>query len=206
MAKKKKSEDGKYEVGDHIKAKLHDGRVVHYNPVALTASVTRHGASHAIYRSYVVVRGLVNCFRASRLRIHHVFSKLGAGSLEEFQRLQAREREALESALNTVGFQRTNLDLQMQNVISAYGVAKQQKHGFTINWWGRRKSELTLVREFAEYQKQVALVAGAALDYLALAWAKHKEEAPGANVRGEIIPPTFEPANILSVCRSSVCC
>jgi hypothetical protein len=28
MAKKKESEDGKYEVGDRIKAKLHDGRVV----------------------------------------------------------------------------------------------------------------------------------------------------------------------------------
>jgi hypothetical protein len=28
MAKKKESEDGKYEVGDHIKAKLNDGRIV----------------------------------------------------------------------------------------------------------------------------------------------------------------------------------
>jgi hypothetical protein len=51
MAKKKKPEDAKHEVGDEIKAKLHDGRVVHYNPVALTASAARHGASRAIYRS-----------------------------------------------------------------------------------------------------------------------------------------------------------
>jgi hypothetical protein len=28
MAKKKEPEDAKHEVGDHIKAKLHDGRVV----------------------------------------------------------------------------------------------------------------------------------------------------------------------------------
>lgn len=115
--------------------------------------------------------------------------KLGAGSLEEFQRLYAREREALICALNTASFEHSNLDTEWQKVLTALNEAKQQENGLTTGWWARRKLEIELVRQFAQYQEEVAKVAGVALDRLASFWDHHKEEPTVSNTRVEIVPP-----------------
>jgi hypothetical protein len=71
----------------------------------------------------------------------------------------------------------------MQTVIRTYGQAAGIEHGFTTHWWRRRKLELCLIRHSGAYQKEVALVAGAVLDYLASSWSEQKEE--GALARSE---------------------
>jgi hypothetical protein len=115
--------------------------------------------------------------------------RLGAGSLEEFQRLYAREREALDCARNTLPIRYDKLEVEMEKTLALSKRARNQRHAFTIGWWRRRRAELQLIGQFSEYQHAVARVAGAALDYLASVWTEQKEELnPTTGKANPVIP------------------
>jgi len=115
--------------------------------------------------------------------------RLGAGSLEEFERMFSREREAMDCAMKTVRIKDPTLDNLMQGMIETYGEAAGVEQGFTINWWRRRKLELRLIRQFGAYQEEVAQVAGAALDYLASSWSEEQEKIASSENEANGCPP-----------------
>lgn len=111
--------------------------------------------------------------------------QLGAGSFEEFQRLQARVREAADLAMAVVPIRFGKLEEELSRTRDLFRQAKQQPHRFSTGWWRRQRTEVQLVRQFSEYQKAMAQLAGAALDYIASTWPEEGVD-PNAKVRPEI--------------------
>ena len=102
--------------------------------------------------------------------------RIGAGSLQEFQRIFHREKEALDCALKTYPLEAGNLESEWNDTLSCAGRVKLLEHPYTLDWWRHREAERELIRQFGKYQAQVAKVTGRALDLLARRWAEHKEE------------------------------
>lgn len=103
--------------------------------------------------------------------------RFGAGGLDEYQRILSRNREAMDSAMNTVpelSEFRPRLKRKLEQVMK---LAKEAK-GKNAFWYffDRRKKERKLIREFGTYQKISAGAAGQALDLLADDWDNTKEE------------------------------
>jgi hypothetical protein len=102
--------------------------------------------------------------------------RIGAGSLQEFQRIFFREKEALDCALNTYPLPKGLLDKKWSDTLECAGRARKVKHPYTSGWWQRRDLERETIWRFGEYQAEVSRIAGRALDFLATSWALQKEE------------------------------
>lgn len=105
--------------------------------------------------------------------------RLGAGTMAEFQRLLARQREALTCAINSYdGLQakKTDLDREWKETFTQSGDARKYDHHWIHGWYARRASQLRLILQFGKYQEEVGSAAGIALEYLAAQWAEQKEE------------------------------
>jgi len=103
----------------------------------------------------------------------------GACTLDEYRRILAREREALECAMNTVPDlknSKSEIDKGFQQTISSYQIAKSYKHPFSLNWTARRKAEQKLIEDFGSFQSGVASAARDAFKFLADQWPCEKEE------------------------------
>jgi hypothetical protein len=118
----------------------------------------------------------------------------GAGALDEYRRLLARQREALQSATNVLTDELTqstkqNIDLALERTYSAYEAAKAYEHPFSLwdwkahknpfsrrNWAARREAEQNLIKQFGCFQQGVGLAAREALVYLAGRWKDEKPE------------------------------
>jgi len=123
--------------------------------------------------------------------------KLGAGSLDELQRVFSRKEEALEWARNTLtikvncsdqGWRTANdrADQEWKETKRLVQECLRLPLRYSINWWRRRKLEVEIIQQLSKMQKAMAEVAGFALDYLAWAWSVQKEPAaweglPGVN-------------------------
>ncbi len=105
--------------------------------------------------------------------------RVGVTSLDEFQRMYTRKKEALDCAINTVRvpFWSSRVDQEMTFTRECYRRVKEIPHRLIRNWWMRRKAERELIRQFGRVQTAVAEAAGAALDYLAQSWCMQIEEA-----------------------------
>lgn len=102
----------------------------------------------------------------------------GNGTLDEYQRILAREREALESALNTapmIGDIRQKINRHRRQMLTWYRIATSFKHPFSLDWTVRRKAEQRLIEHFIRFQRGVSSAAGAALNYAAESWSDEKE-------------------------------
>jgi hypothetical protein len=102
--------------------------------------------------------------------------RIGAGSLQEFQRIFFREKEALDWALNTYPLPKGMLDKKWSDTLECAGTVRQVKHPYTSGWWQRRELERETIWRFGKYQVEVSRIAGRALDFLATSWALQKEE------------------------------
>jgi hypothetical protein len=120
----------------------------------------------------------------------------GAGTMAEFQRILARELEALSCATNTVpelAAEKEGLECEMR-CIRAYAkkaqkwrnhkrpfrlykrVFRRYRRPFPLVWFKRRETELVLVRRFGGYRERIGKVAGIAFDYMARHWSQQREE------------------------------
>jgi hypothetical protein len=115
--------------------------------------------------------------------------QLGGGSLDEFKRMFSREKEALECVLATTSITQTNPEERLAPVIGVWNELNGIRHPFTFDWWRRRKAEVTLIRQFGVYQKEVGDVAGAALDYIADWWSQQKEPTTPSEEDADHAPP-----------------
>jgi hypothetical protein len=102
--------------------------------------------------------------------------RLGAGSLQEFQRIFHREKEAFDIALNTLPLDKGRLEEEWQKTLDRHRELGAIQHPYSWHWWARRKMELALIRQFGRYQGQVANLAGRALEFLAGEWEQRKEQ------------------------------
>jgi hypothetical protein len=121
--------------------------------------------------------------------------RFGAGSLPEFLRIFARERDALERAVRTLpGIGDPALQTQMEAVLQSVKWAKKISSKRIKPWWSirrqfhwkwllRREAERAVMQEFREYQKKSAAVAGRALDFLSEQWNKEKEEEKHSSLK-----------------------
>ena len=115
----------------------------------------------------------------------HPVWRIGAGTFDDFQRIVARQREALTCARNThpLTCPISDPETELNETRARYRDAK--KYSFWPGvWWRRREAEVELIRRFGKYQEQLAKVAGCGLDYLAQAWAKQKEERKRSSWEG----------------------
>ena len=104
----------------------------------------------------------------------------GGGALDEYRRVLAREREALESAVNLLPqleSSKQKINRRFRQTLSWYRIARSFKRPFSLrDWAARRKAEQRLIEHFGSFQNGVALAARDALDYLAERWSQEKEE------------------------------
>ncbi len=115
----------------------------------------------------------------------HPIWRIGAGSLDELQRMVGRQREALTCALNTHELPTGNLEAEWNNTLTiGQRIGIEHSFLFPWRWWARRRAEVELIRQFGEYQKQLARLGGRALDYLAKVWEKQKEERKRSSWEG----------------------
>ena len=107
----------------------------------------------------------------------HPIWRIGAGSVDEQQRMIARQREALICALNTRRLDTGKLNAAWESTLMKWEATKIE-HGFLwpTRWWARRKAEVDLIKQFGEYQEQLSELGGRALDYVAKTWDDQKEE------------------------------
>jgi hypothetical protein len=145
---------------------------------------------------WLALRKLLVQLDASRLRdafkVLEGFSwkpiwRFGAGSLEEYQRIFSRNREAMDCAINTVpelSKFRPVLEGKLRQVTDLVPEAKQKS--LLWHFFGRRKEETDLIREFGAYQELASEAAGGALDLLADAWDNTKEETKPSRIEAAV--------------------
>jgi hypothetical protein len=102
--------------------------------------------------------------------------KLGAGSMDEYRRILAREREAFDCAVNTAHLDATEIHAELDKVYTTWGDVKALKYPFTWQWWKRRKMERFLIEQFSTFQEAIAHAACKALDVLARRWEEKEEQ------------------------------
>jgi hypothetical protein len=125
----------------------------------------------------------------------------GGGTLSEYQRILAREREALQSAANALPElenPKQKIDLALQQTRLAFETAKAYEYPASLaklgtkaegttkayirtlfslrEWAARRRAQQKLITQFGHFQERVALAARDALVYLAGRWQHEKEE------------------------------
>jgi len=104
----------------------------------------------------------------------------GSGALAEYQRILAREREALQSAANVLPEledPKQKIDLARQRALAEYEAARAHGQLSPFQGWGaRRNAEQRVIKQFGRFQEGVALAARVALVYLADRWQHEKEE------------------------------
>ena len=102
--------------------------------------------------------------------------RIGAGSLEDFQRIFSRVNEALGCALNTYPLPTGSLTREWEEMMKCREKLINMKHPYTWDWWRRRGVELELMRHFGKCQCAIGRVAARALDMLARNWAQQAQE------------------------------
>ncbi|MGA2136784.1 MAG: hypothetical protein ABSH50_31220 [Bryobacteraceae bacterium] len=100
--------------------------------------------------------------------------RLGAGSLDEFQRVFNRKREAFDRYVNTLPGDCSGVDCAMAATMERSREARSLGARFTWNWLKRREAELEVLKQFKLAQLAFAKEAGAALDCLAQSWLLEK--------------------------------
>jgi hypothetical protein len=106
--------------------------------------------------------------------------RMGEASLEEFQRVFNRKKEALDAAIRTVPILNVTVEQELDKVRELSKAAREQfHHPFTFDWWERRKAEREVLAQFGRLQTTIAKAAGVALNYLEWFWSV---ERPGAAV------------------------
>jgi hypothetical protein len=157
-------------------------------------------STQRLWKIWVEVRRLLDALDSQPLRRGFVqikgFSwkpiwRLGAGTMAEFQRLLARQREALTCAMNSfAGLQarRKDLDTEWNKTLTEVGPARTYDHALVRSWYKKQESQLRLILQFGKYQEEVSKAAAIALDYLAERWAREKEEEnrPADNIDLEV--------------------
>jgi hypothetical protein len=180
-------------------------------PLLVIASACLIGTSLRLWTIWFRARQLLLALDSSPLR--RGFQRLegfswkpiwkfgGAGSLSEYQRILAREREALQSAVNVLPAlesPKQKIDLALQETRSAYETAKEHQYPPSLTksgsegagrikacirglfslreWAASRKAQQKLITQFGRFQDEVALATHDALVYLMGRWQHEKEE------------------------------
>jgi hypothetical protein len=102
----------------------------------------------------------------------------GGGALDEYRRLLARQREALQHAQDILPqASKDILDRRLGRTRASYDSVRDEKHAFSLKWVARRREEQELIEDFGRFQCGVALAARDAMNYLAKHWSREKEES-----------------------------
>jgi hypothetical protein len=129
--------------------------------------------------------------------------RVSLASLEELQRLVAREREALEAASNMGGESLRTARAQVEHdrnlVREKYGEVLAVPRPFLTGWHLRRCRESGLIEQYEKLQNAIARAAGGALDRLADAWQQEKAK-PRRSATKETVEETS-----LRACERFVC-
>lgn len=101
----------------------------------------------------------------------------GSGALDEYRRLLARQREALQYAGDILPqASKDIIDQGLGQTRASYDTVRHQKYPFSFKWVARRREEQKLIEDFGVFQCGVALAARDAMDYLLKHWSREKEE------------------------------
>jgi hypothetical protein len=181
-------------------------------PLLMVASAGLIGTTLRLWTIWFSARHLLLALDSSPLR--RGFERLegftwkpiwkfgGGGALSEYQRILAREREALQSAVNMLPAlenSKQQIDLALQQTLSAFETVKGHEYPPSLakvgsktegrtkaylralfslsNWAASRTAQQKLITQFGRFQVGVALAAHDALVYLADCW-KHEKEEP----------------------------
>ncbi len=171
-------------------------------PLALALAVAGVlGTSIKLLGLWMKARNLLVTLDSLRLRrgFEHLqgyswkpFWRLGLASLSEFQRLAAREREAMAQAMNTLpelfrGPLRQEIHDWRKALLLRFNASLELERPWTRDWLARRRLEREVVGLFGEYQEALAKAAGLALAWLGEVYRREKEEAPARpSARGDL--------------------